>query len=325
MLQPVENSSIYIKKNGLLALQESSGFANRNLNKAISEHSSFRMASVSKQFTAACIVLLKNNGFVNYSDVLSAFFPNVKNGDKISLCHLLTHSSGIVDYEQLIPPGLTRQINDSDVLKWVSEFDSLYFEPRSGYRYSNTAFCILSQVIEKVSGLTYSQFLNKNIFEPLNMSDSFLYDIGNPYTDRVFGYTKQDDGGLVLSDQSITSATMGDGCIYTSVSDYKKWIEAIVKNRLFDLKRELLEVNYPIYGQNGLCYGLGWFNFSGNELYHTGSTIGFSNVVYLTLDSQNAVVYFSNLTDSHSASYDLIKYLKVKPTFSFASILALTD
>ncbi|MBK9509907.1 MAG: serine hydrolase [Cytophagaceae bacterium] len=110
------------------------------------------MASVSKQFTAACIIILKNRGKLNYDDPLSKFFPDFKMGNKVTIKHLLTHSSGLIDYENLIPENQKEQISDADVLNWVGKVDSLFFEPGTNFRYSNGGFCILSKLWRKFRG-----------------------------------------------------------------------------------------------------------------------------------------------------------------------------
>ncbi len=289
----------------------------------VSLYTNFRMASVSKQFTAACIIVLKNQGKLSYDDPLDTFFPGFSTGASIRLKHLLTHTSGLQDYEALIPPDRKEQVSDTDVLEWLSGVDSTYFLPGTRYRYSNSGFCILAKVVEKTSGIPYAEFVKEHILRPLSMDNSYVYEAGKPMPDRALGYTLR-AGKVTASDQSITSATKGDGCLYTSVADYRKWIAAVVQNKLFHLKEELQLVNHPVSG--GLSYGLGWFNTGGGELFHTGSTCGFSNVVWFTLDGRNALVYFSNLADHHAAAFDLEKTLNSrKPAFALEKVLGFTD
>lgn len=321
MAQEGTGTAVMIRQNGKDTLQVS-GRATLPDGEAVDAHTNFRMASVSKQFTAACIILLKNQGKLSYEDPLDRFFPAFKTGSSVRLKHLLTHTSGVQDYESLIPTDQETQVSDADVLKWVSATDSTYFPPGTRYRYSNSGFCILAQVVEKVSGLPYARFVKEYILDPLAMDNSFVYEAGKPMPARALGYALR-NGKVTGSDQSITSATKGDGCVYTSLADYKKWIEAVTQNQLFNLKEELLLVNHPI--SEGLSYGLGWFN-TGDELFHTGSTCGFSNVVWFTLDGRNALVYFSNLADHHRPAVVLEKTLKVrKPAVSLEKVLGLTD
>lgn len=316
-------SAVLTIKNGKNFEESFSGYLDVKKNLKINKNTNFRMASVSKQFTAACIIILKNQGKLNYNDFLTKFFPDFKTGNKVTIKHLLTHSSGLIDYENLIPENQKEQISDADVLDWVGKVDSLYFEPGTNFRYSNGGFCILSKIVEKVSGQTFSEFVVENIFKPLKMTNSYLFEKESTMPNRAMGYAKNESGEIIFSDQSITSATKGDGCVYTNLTDYQKWISSLTQKRLFDLEKELKEVNFPIASQAGLSYGLGWFNISGKELYHTGSTCGFSNVVWLTLDGKNAVVYFSNLADNHAQAYPF--FGRFKPLFNLEKVLRLTN
>ncbi len=317
---------ILVKENEEIRRFSCTGMANIENNILTNELTNFRMASVSKQFTAACIILLKNEGLLRYSDTISTFYPNFMTPQKVTIKHLLTHTSGLIDYEMLITKSRTSQIADAEVLKWVGEVDSLYFEPGTKYKYSNSAFCILSQIVEKVSGQSYAKFLNKRIFVPLEMYNSYVYEANKEMKSRALGYAANSNEEIILTDQNITTATQGDGCVYTSINDYQKWIEAIGNNTLFNLKKELSEVNYPIYGKIGLYYGLGWFNYNSVELCHTGSTSGFSNVVWMSINGKNAIVYFSNLANHHFPAYTLPESLQnVRPILDFKEILELTD
>lgn len=316
-------SAALVIESNFIKIKQTSGFSDLQTEKRVTEHTNFRMASVSKQFTAACIIILKNSGKLNYDDPLSKFFPDFKTGNKVTIKHLLTHSSGLIDYENLIPESQKEQISDADVLNWVGKVDSLFFEPGTNFRYSNGGFCILSKIVEKVSGQTFSEFMAENIFKPLKMNNSYLFEKGSSMPNRAMGYAKNESGEIIFSDQSITSATKGDGCIYTNLVDYLKWLSALTEKQLFDIQKEMQEVNFSIPSQAGLSYGLGWFNILGKELYHTGSTCGFSNVVWLTLDGKNAVVYFSNLADNHAQAYPY--FTTFKPLFNLEKVLRLTN
>lgn len=315
-----------VMANGEIITEESTGYAVLEDEIPVTSATNFRMASVSKQFTSACIILLKNDGLLTYNDPLSKFFPDFNFGDQVTLKHLLTHSSGLLDYESMIPESQTEQVSDADVVNWVAGADSLYFEPGSGYRYSNSGFCILSQVVEKVAGMPYAQFIKERIFDPLAMSNTLIYIKGEEIAHRALGYSKNREGVVYENDQSITSATQGDGCVYTSLNDYKKWIKALEESTLFDLESEIKLVARPIEDQEGVNYALGWFVSDNNELYHTGSTSGFSNVVWLNLQEKNGVVYFSNLAKNHEGVLKLLeKNNGLKPELDLMKILKLTD
>jgi CubicO group peptidase (beta-lactamase class C family) len=326
--------AVLIIKNGTTLYKDGSGLADIDGNITIGTHTVFRMASVSKQFTAACIILLKNRKLLSYEDNLLKFFPdfNKEVGSKIKIKHLLTHTSGIMDYEELIPADQKEQVSDTDVLEFLKPQAKTYFEAGSKFRYSNSGFCLLEQIVERASGQNFVTFIKANIFEPLGMTNSTIYEARRPMPNRAIGYARNKEGKLVYSDQSITSATKGDGCVYTSLDDYAKWYQAIVSNQLIDLEKELKMVNYQIEGIKNINYGLGWFNGYDKdsiELYHTGSTCGFSIVVNIVPDKKFLFVCFSNIADNHGIEKpirELLKAEKIDDTsIDFSKVLSLTN
>ncbi|RYU94794.1 serine hydrolase domain-containing protein [Emticicia agri] len=326
--------AVLVMKNGKTLYKEGFGLSNIDTQTPITPETNFRMASVSKQFTAACIILLENKKKLSYEDNLLKFFPdfNKEIGSQIQIKHLLTHTSGILDYEELIPDNQKEQLSDADVLQFLKVQTKTYFKAGSKFRYSNSGFCLLEQIIEKASGQNFVTFIKANVFEPLGMNNSTIYEAGRPMLNRAMGYARDKSGKVVFADQSITSATKGDGCVYSSLEDYSKWYQAIASNRLFHVVDELKKINHLIEGNKDINYGLGWFNGYGDkgiELYHTGSTCGFSNVVNVVPGKQFLFVYFSNIADNHSLEKpirDLLRAEKIDNTeIDFAKVLSLTN
>lgn len=339
LLQPYRDKreagvAVLVMKNGKTLYKDAYGLANIDAHTSLTTQTNFRMASVSKQFTAACIILLENRKKLSYEDNLLKFFPdfNPEVGSKIKVKHLLTHTSGILDYEELIPDNQTEQISDADVLKFLQNQSKVYFKEGSKFRYSNSGFCLLEQIIERASGQNFVTFIKANIFEPLGMNNSTIYEARRPSPHRAMGYARNKDGKLIFSDQSITSATKGDGCVYTSLEDYAKWYQALLGNKLINIDEELKRINHQIEGIKNIHYGLGWFNGYGDkgiELYHTGSTCGFSNVVNIVPGKQFLFVCFSNIADNHEIEKpirDLLKAEKIDDTtIDFGKALSLTN
>ena len=304
------------------------GMANLETKTAISPETNFRMASVSKQFTAMCILLLEKQKKLSVDDNLLRFFPDFNRhvGQTVKLRHLLTHTSGMLDYESLLSPNRKEQVFDAEVLSLLKPQDSTYFEPGSRFRYSNSAFCLLTQVIERVSGKPYLAFITETIFKPLGMNQTTLYEPKGLIPNRAMGYARNQNGEIRFSDQSMTSGTKGDGCVYTSLTDYKKWNDALTTGKLVDLWEKLNNVNHPIEGQPNGFYGLGWFftriNGQGQELFHSGSTCGFSNCVVQIPKKRTLIVLFSNLADNHRPFADVLNVLQ--PTVKlFSDVWAL--
>jgi CubicO group peptidase (beta-lactamase class C family) len=292
------------------------GLANLETKTPISPETNFRMASVSKQFTAMCILLLEKRRQLSVDDNLLKFFPDFNKhvGQTVKLRHLLTHTSGIQDYEALMSPAQKEQIFDEDVVNLLKPQDSTYFEPGSRFQYSNSAFCVLAQVVERVSKQPYLTFITENIFKPLGMNQTTLYEPKRTIPNRAMGYARDKNGKIRFSDQSTTSGTKGDGCVYTSLTDYKKWNDALAANKLANLSEQLGRVHHQIEGQTNGFYGLGWFftqtNGEARELFHSGSTCGFSNCVVRIPEKRTLVVLFTNLADNHRPFTDIINVLK---------------
>ncbi|MEK7257610.1 MAG: serine hydrolase domain-containing protein [Bacteroidota bacterium] len=227
--------------------------------------------------------------------------------------HLLTHSSGLLDYENLMPDTLSHQLSDAEVLLMLEPVNSLDFPPGSAFRYSNGGYCLLAQIVEKVSGKTFANFLSDNIFKPIGMKNTCVFEQRKRIKNRAFGYAKDEQEQLVFSDQSLTSATQGDGGVYTSLDDYLKWHRALASNYFLDLQATLEKVNVPLPGGQGK-YGAGWFfaKLPENEveMFHSGSTCGFSNDVIRAPGKGVLVVFFSNIADNHVAFAPVFERLK---------------
>lgn len=270
----------------------------------LSPTTNFRMASVSKQFTAFSIALLVNKGMLRFDDPIRKFFPELPSAtEKIQIRHLITHSSGIIDYEEVMQDSVPHQLLDQDVLELLVRQDSTYFIPGSNFRYSNSGYAILSLLVERLSGQTFPQYVRQYIFNPLKMSESKVYESGTNISNRAYGYARDRSGQLYFRDQSSTSAVKGDGGVYTSLNDYHKWIGGLFSNKLLDFKKASAELNYPIKASTGSFYNLGWFYFEDSQpgFFHSGSTSGFSTFSIILPNTKTSVVYFSNIADNSAA------------------------
>lgn len=298
----------------------------------ITPKTTFRMASVSKQFTAMAILLLEKQGKLRLSDALSTFFPELPAWSRnINLQHMITHTSGIVDGEGLLTEesgnilaenaavkrqlqadyqGL-RQIADKDHLLLLQKVDTTYFRPGTQFRYSNSAFCLLALVVEKVSGLSYARFLDKFVFKPLGMKNARVFSPPSVIPQRSYGYAQNQAGKWFFKDQSQTSATLGDGGVYLSIDDYAIWYRALRNNSLIDL----VWVHKTLFSMasDEHKYGAGWF-FDDQVLFHSGTTCGFSNFVVAIPASGKLIAWFSNRANDHAA-FGKIQRLLVEQGF----------
>ncbi|MDE2407681.1 MAG: serine hydrolase [Xanthomonadaceae bacterium] len=260
----------------------------------------YRLASVSKQFTAAAILLLVQDGKVGLQDSVRTWFPGLPvETAGITVQHLLTHASGLIDYEDLMATPYSGQIRDAGVLALLEKEHRLYFKPGTGYRYSNGAYALLALLVEKASGQTFPDFLQARIFKPLGMTGTLAYVQGGPdVAHRAFGYSLV-GGQWQRTDQSSTSAVLGDGGIYSSIDDLARWDAALHDNRLLTeaSRRLAFSPHNEVTGEGYLAqYGFGW-RITGDTLWHSGETIGFRNVIVRWPKQHLTVVLLSNRND----------------------------
>jgi CubicO group peptidase (beta-lactamase class C family) len=327
--------ALSIQKNGDILYQNTAGLADTKT--PLDSTSNFRMASLTKQFTAMAILLLEKDNRLTLDDPIGRWLPELPAsvGQRVLIRHLLTHSSGIEDYESLIPDTQTIQVLDADVLKLLSRNDTTYFLPGTRFRYSNSGFCLLALIIERASHQSYASFIKDRIFMPLHMDHSTVYEKDRPIFHRAMGYAKDSTGALLPSDQSVTSATKGDGGVYTSLVDYRKWIRALQQKRLINLPATLKRLQFPIQtapgaapgATSGNYYAAGWF-ITGHSpliLFHSGSTCGFANFVIQIPGDEWSIFYFSNLANNTTPFREIVKLLKASGMEDLSPALALQD
>ncbi|MFK8056292.1 MAG: serine hydrolase domain-containing protein [Saprospiraceae bacterium] len=293
------SASVMVIKDGEIAFAKSYGYADLANKVLATPKTNYRIASVSKQFTAMAIMLLVDQGLVSYETPISDIFPSFPAyGKDITLQHLLTHRSGLVSYNRFIEEGQTEQLLDKDVLAGLLKTDSTYFEPGSTYKYSNTGYAVLAQAVERLSGLSFADFMAKEIFSPLGMSASRILEIGEPIAHRAYGYIVKDTS-VTAKDQSLSSAIQGDGGVYTSLFDYYKWDQALDTDSL--LPHSSLNEAFFSYDENGKSadkgYGYGWkvsYDKGVKLLQHGGSSTGFGSYVIRIPSEKLSIVLFTN-------------------------------
>lgn len=304
LMQPytgdVPGASLLVIKDGKPLLDRGYGMADLEHHVAATSATDYRLASVTKQFTAASILLLAQDGKLKLDDSIRHWLPSLPAfTDKVTLRELLCHTGGLLDYEDLVPPGTTKQLNDGDVLRMVGATTHGYFPPGGAYRYSNTGYVLLGLVVEKASGLSLQDFLAQRIFKPLHMDHTLLYvHDAKTVPHRAWGYSKI-DGRWQRTDQDLTSATRGDGGIYSSIDDLAKWDAALYDDRLLsDASRKLaFSPHAKVVGEPYQAdYGYGW-RITGDTLWHSGESIGFRNVIVRWPARRLTVVLLSNRND----------------------------
>jgi CubicO group peptidase (beta-lactamase class C family) len=294
----VPGASVLVLRDGQPLVRAGYGLADLEAHTPASAATNYRLASVTKQFTAASILLLAEDGKLKLEDRVHKWLPTLpKAAEPITIRHLLTHTSGLIDYEDVIPDSFKVQLRDADVLKLLESQDRTYFHPGRDYRYSNSGYALLALIVERASGRTFATFLRERIFQPLGMADTVAHEDGiSTVSSRAFGYT-QEQGRWSRTDQSQTSAVLGDGGIYSSVDDLAKWDAALYDDRL--LPQKALQTAFkPATPTDDpdVEYGYGW-RITGETVWHSGETVGFRNVIVRYPKKHLTVVVLTNRND----------------------------
>jgi CubicO group peptidase (beta-lactamase class C family) len=290
-------ATVAIVKEGTIIYERSFGIANLATNEKTSSQTNYRLASVTKPFTSLAIGILADKKQLSFDDPVGKYLPELREiAPKVTIRHLLTHTSGLPEYEKLLPKGSTDQILDRDVLRLVASTRT-EVQPIKRHRYNNTGYALLALVIEKVSKQSYGDFIKKHIFTPAGMSASTVYKKDQPITNRALGYSVA-DGAVSISDQERTTAVVGDGGVYSSAKDLAHFLDALDHDAIIDHKR-LVEMTTPRMPTDtpGLSYGMGWrvADEQGERVvFHTGTTSGFKNVMLWVPSRKLGVIVLTN-------------------------------
>lgn len=279
------HGSILVAKSGKLIYQNQIGMADFRKKKPILKNSVFQLASVSKQFTAASILILAERNQLKLTDTITKFFPNFpfKN---ITIKQLLNHTSGLPKYfwiaehewDQKHPPSNSEMINFME----TSSTASMFFRPGRKFNYSNTGYFVLASIVEKISNKSFSSFLKKNIFDPLQMNNTFVYSFKNTpiKENQLIGYRLYRGWRHLKINGTVNDAVVGDKNIYATNEDLLKWINGLNKGKLISKKslEQMYSKGETRYGRK-VPYGFGFrIDTKNNEkvIYHFGKWNGFS-------------------------------------------------
>jgi CubicO group peptidase (beta-lactamase class C family) len=320
--------AVLVRQDGKTVFERGYGIRDLRSRAGIDPDTNFRLASVTKQLTAMAVMLLVRDGKLRYGDALTDIFPAFPAyGRGITIRHLLTHTSGLPDYEDLMAAAekdrapiwtADRQIHDDEVLALLRGEKKGRFAPGSSWAYSNSGYVVLGLVVARASGKPFAEFLRQWIFKPLAMSHTVVYEKGRSEVERrAFGHAK-DGAGFRETDQSPTSATLGDGGVYSNLEDLAKWDEALRVSQLVSpgaMKPALTPVRLddgsePRWPSDAggdnldpgrpVSYGFGWFldPWKGRpRMWHQGSTVGFRTAIERFPDDGLTVVVLCNRED----------------------------
>ncbi|NOG83134.1 MAG: serine hydrolase [Planctomycetes bacterium] len=290
------NGTICITEKDSILYRKAFGLADVLKKEELATDHVFYLASVSKPFTTMAIMILKEQKRLNYYETLQDYFPEFPPyASKITVQHLMTHTSGLSDHFKL---GIDKpNLTNGDVLNVLIKQDSPNFEPGEKYSYSNGGYVMLAMIIEKTSNKTLHAFMKENIFDPLRMKNSLVYDESKPQiAKRAIGYNifREDDDYHIL--------TTGAGGIFSTVEDLSKWNNALMNNRL--IKRETLNeayISHKLNNDSFTNYGYGWsinHDSLGHRVSHKGGLSGFRTYIERNLSRKTSFFYLTNFGNS---------------------------
>lgn len=309
------NGNILVAKNGNIIYQQPLGYADFNTKRSLNDSSVFELASLSKQFTAMGIMILKEKKQLDYDDNVKKFFPDFPY-DNITIRHLLTHTSGLPSYEDQFAKNRDHKkiAFNKDVLEMLQQRkDTLLFTPGSKWLYSNTGYAVLASIIDKVLGMDYDKFMAKYIFQPLGMTHTFIYNTrrstGKIPANYALGFVYSDSLKRYILPDSLSRFDMvyyldgvvGDGCVNSTTGDLLKWDRALYSNKLVS-KSSLDEMLSPLVQQSPrdstTFYGFGVMvqptSPRGKIISHTGNWPGYSTLMIRRVDIDETIIVLSN-------------------------------
>ncbi len=318
--------AVLVKKDGRVVFERGYGVKQLRTGSKIDTKTNFRLASVTKQFTAMAVMLLVHDKKLSYETTVWEIFPKFPEyGKKITVRQLLNHTSGLPDYEDLMDAAEKakgpiwspeKQIQDAEVLTLLEGATKGKFAPATRWDYSNSGYVLLGAIVTQVSGKAFGEFLQERIFAPLKMSGTAAYqEDKNTVPNRAYGHTK-DSNGFKQTDQSSTSATLGDGGVYSNLGDLSKWDDGLRSHALLSAEEMEPALQLARFGgaENAVLpddapaglrgvpveYGFGWFldpYKSHERMWHYGDTMGFKTAVQRFTKDGLTVIVLCNRTD----------------------------
>lgn len=275
------SGAVLVARAGEPVFRQSYGLANHEFSIPNTPNTKFRVASVSKQFTSAAILLLEQRGRVKLTDPVSKYLTDwPKAWDEVTLHHLLSHTAGLprITTQALLDVSALSRSTPSpfrgvrDLFKPGEELQPLDFKPGEKWDYSNVGYIVLGMIVEKASGKSYCNFVSQEMFRPLGMTNTRCEDPGIILKQRASGYTRINE---ILTNASYVDMRFanGDGSIYSTLDDLLLWDRALDSNRLLDAKaRDRLFT--PVRNE----YAYGWWvqtRFNHKVEWHGGNVSGF--------------------------------------------------
>jgi len=306
--------AILVMQDGVVRCSGAKGITNINTQQNIDSDTGFRLASVSKPFTALAVMQLYEKGLLSFDDSILNYIPELPNTwQKITVHHLLTHQSGIPDWAtDLHLDTVIEGTTDATVVEYFKTRPELEFIPGEGEDYSNSGYTFLAEIVSRVSGLRFSEYMSKNIFEPMSMENSYIADkqaIARPNT--ALNYAEFNLSNLEGVEFYIT----GSNAVVSSLNDLELFIAGILNNDI--IKEETMALMLQHHSRNievmgGNHYGYGWVLPPSDEedaFMHTGGHDGFRTLFLINRTKKFSIVILGNggdQTGNHNYLLELI-------------------
>lgn len=292
--------AVLVGRDGQVVYQGGFGFADIQHKTPITPETKFRIGSVTKQFTAAAVMKLSEQGKLAITDPLAKYFPDVPNAAKITLRHLLTHTSGLHSYTDRPDffNGVGKPVAPADLIASMKD-DQPEFEPGTKFKYCNSGYFLLGEIVAKVSGQSLADYLRTTFFEPLGMKDTGIYVNAAPPAGAALGYAVSGQKANPALDWDMSWAG-GAGAIYSTVGDLFRWTEALHAGRVVNaesLKAMTTPNPTPSGSENGMNYGFGLVISDAARLpaiWHNGGLQGWSSNLIWLRGPHAAVVALGN-------------------------------
>jgi CubicO group peptidase (beta-lactamase class C family) len=294
--QQIPGISLAVVRNGKIVILKSYGLANVEHQVRVKPETVFQSGSIGKQFTAAAIMILVEEGIISLDDTITKYFADAPEAWKnVTVRHLLTHTSGMGEY----PPevDVRRDYTEEEYLAFIKK-SPLSFEPGAKWDYSNTGYVTLGALIRKVTGKFYGDFLQERIFKPLGMTTACVISEADIVPNRAAGY-RLENGELKNQEWvSPSTNTTADGSLYLTVLDLAKWDAALYTDK--PLKQSsLAQMWTPVQLRDGRrkAYGFGWHTdtlHNRRVVFHGGAWQGFKSFIVRFPDDKLTIIYFAN-------------------------------
>ncbi|MDF2551039.1 MAG: serine hydrolase [Chryseobacterium sp.] len=287
-----------VSQKGKPVYKKAFGMANLELDAKLNTNSIFQIGSMTKQFTAIAILMLEEQGKLKVDDPISKYIPSYPNGNNITIHHLLTHTSGIKDFTKMktISDIAQKEMTPEQMVDFFKN-EPVDDAPGEKFEYNNSGYVVLGYIIELTSGGTYEDFIKKNIFDKIGMTNSYYASDRKVIKNRAYGYHKK-SSGYVNKTVINFSVPFSSGSLMSTLDDMLKWQNALNQNLLLSQKNKMKAfTKYKLNNGQEIEYGYGWHlkNINGIATReHGGSVFGFKSMAVYIPSEDIYVLGFSN-------------------------------